>query len=83
MTPASAADDMEGGAFEWTWIAKRPPTYCRQHGLRVKGCLNGVWLCAKCILAIGHAGGDGAIADAESKRNVWPALATLGAEGDG
>ena len=30
------------------WVAKRPQTYCRQHGERISGFLNGIPLCRKC-----------------------------------
>jgi hypothetical protein len=35
--------------FEITWVAKKPSTYCRQHGERIVGYLNGMSMCKKCM----------------------------------
>ncbi len=33
----------------WTWVAKKPPTYCRVHGKRIRGFLNGDGMCDDCV----------------------------------
>lgn len=33
------------------WVAKKPQTYCRQHGHRITGYINGFAICNRCLLA--------------------------------
>jgi len=39
-------------AGEAVWVAKKPQTYCRQHGKRIRGWLNGWGLCDDCLVAL-------------------------------
>lgn len=36
-------------AVDYDWTSKKPPTYCRPHGKRIVGFINGVGLCQDCI----------------------------------
>lgn len=31
------------------WVVKKPQQYCRPHGLKIVGYINGVGLCQKCV----------------------------------
>lgn len=42
----------EGGITEnadWVWVAKKPQTYCRQHGKRIRGWFGSCPMCDDCI----------------------------------
>jgi hypothetical protein len=34
---------------DWTWISKKQPVYCRPHGERIVGFINGVGYCQRCL----------------------------------
>lgn len=50
LTDEQAAPPSSPSSFdEWEWFWQKPRTYCRQHGKRIVGYLNGFPLCESCL----------------------------------
>jgi len=51
-TPESFGERRKTRPGTYEWVAKKMPTYCRQHGKRIIGFLNGLGMCKDCLYEV-------------------------------